>query len=238
MPDRTTTLIQGGITNAILGTDLETYLSVDPSTVHQYYNDFDVFTAGDWTNTGTHTPTNVLAAGDGGILSMANLATSADLDQLTLKAATFTFTPGIQAWFKCRFSIADATNSIIVLGLQNLNTNALAATDGVWWQKNAGGTTGNWIVSASSTQTTSSQSQALVANTYSTVGFYYDGLALNLYYTGTAVGTVSVANLPLSTTNLALTMAVENGTSGAQTMLVDYIMAAKQRGTVSELLGA
>ena len=238
MPDRVTTLIQGGITNAIIGTDLETYLSVDPTTVHQYYNDFDIFTAGDWTNTGTHTPTNVLTAGDGGILSMVNLATSADLDQLTLKVATFTFTPGIQAWFKCRFSIGDATNSIIVLGLQNLNTNALAATDGVWWQKNAGGITGNWMVSASSTATTSGQALTLVANTYNTVGFYYDGLNLNLYYTGSPVGTVSAANLPLSTTNLALTMAVENGTSAAQTLLIDYIMAAKQRGVVSQTEGA
>jgi hypothetical protein len=238
MADRITTNIQGGINNSILGTDLETYISVDPSTVHQYYNDFDVFTAGDWTSTGTHTPTNVLTAGDGGILSMVNLATSADLDQLTLKVATFSFTPGIQAWFKCRFQIGDATNSQIVLGLQNLNTNAFAATDGVWWQKSVGVTTGNFIVSASSTQTTSGAALTLVANVYNTVGFYYDGSNLNLYYTGSAVGTVATTNLPPSTTNLALTIAVNNGTSAAQTMLVDYILAAKQRGTVVQVSGA
>src|SRR4029077_3322170 len=100
MPDRVTTPIPSGITNAVLSTALETYIGVDPSTVHQYFNDFDVYTAGDWTVTPTHAGTNAVAAGPGGILSLAALATSADVDQLTLKAAAFNFVAGNQVWFK------------------------------------------------------------------------------------------------------------------------------------------
>lgn len=237
MPNRVTTLIPSGISNAVTGTALETYIGMDPSTVHQYFNDFDVFTAGDWTNTGTHTPTNVLTAGNGGILSMANQATSADLDQLTLKVATFAITPGLQFWFKARFSTADATNSEIILGLQNLNTNAFAATDGIWFQKNAAVTTGNIIVAASSTATTSTQTITLVNSTYANVGFYYDGLNINVYYDDTPSGTVSATNIPASSTNLALTLASANGTSAAQTLLVDYIMAAAERAVTSATVG-
>ena len=237
MPNRVTTNLFSGMTNALLGTALETYIGMDPTTVHQYFNDFDVFTSGDWTNTATHTPTNQLVAGNGGILELINSTTSADLDQLTLKVATFAFTAGLQLWFKTRFSIGDATNSEIILGLQNLNTNAFAATDGVWFQKNAAGTTGNILVAKSSTTTTSTQALTLVANTYANVGFYYDGAALNVYMNDVASGTVAVTNLPASSTNLAVTMAVANGTAAGQTLLVDYIMVAAERAVTSTTVG-
>jgi hypothetical protein len=233
MPDRVTTLLPTGISNAVIGTALETYIGMDPTTAHQYFNDFDVYTSGDWTVTQTHAGTNAVVAGNGGILSLAALATSADIDQLTLKAATFAFTAGQQAWFKCLFTCADMTNSGIIVGLQNLNTNAFAATDGVWFFKAPASTTINAIVAASSTSTTSTQGATLTNSVYSSVGFYYDGAALNLYFSGAPVGTVSVANLPPSTTNLALTIAVENGTAAAQTLLVDYIMVGVQRGLLS-----
>ena len=241
MPDRVTTVIPSGVTNAVIGTALETYLGMDPSTVHQYFNDFDVYASGDWTATGTHTPTNGLVAGNGGILSMANLSTSADLDQLTLTVATFAFTPGLQAWFKARFQVSNATNSGLAIGLQELNTNAFAATDGVWFQKAEASTTLNALVAASSVITTSAWGLTMANATYVDVGFYYDGGAsgvLQLYANGVAVGSVSAVNLPLSTTNLALTLAVENGTAAAETLLIDYVLAAVERESPSQLLGS
>jgi hypothetical protein len=231
MPNRVTTGIPSGVTNAVLGSALESYIGMDPSTVHQYFNDFDVFTTGDWTGTATGSPTNAIAAGNGGILSLANTAPSGDLDQLTLKAATFAFAAGQQVWFKARFQIADATNSLIILGLQNLNTNAFAATDGVWFYKPSASTTMSAVLAASSTQTTSSApSNLTIANaTAANVGFYYDGAAMNLYFNDVNTGNVSVANLPAAGTNLAVTIAVKNGTAAAQTLLLDYILAAAER---------
>lgn len=250
MPDRETTLLQGGVTNALVGSALATYIGLDPATVHQYFNDFDVFTAGDWTNTATHSPTNALVAGNGGILSMLNSSTSADLDQLTLKVATFAFNPAnAQVWFKTRFQVDDATNAIVAIGLQNLNTNAFAATDGVWFQKNAAVTTGNFIVSASSTATTSTPTVTLANNTYVDLGFYWNGGGtpgfaglpsgeIYLFANGANIGQVSAANIPAAATNLALTVALENGSAAARTMLVDYILAAVQRDFVTQLGGA
>ena len=241
MPDRVTTLIPSGVTNAVIGTALETYLGMDPSTVHQYFNDFDVYASGDWTATGTHTPTNGVIAGNGGILSMANLSTSADLDQLTLVAATFAFVPGLQAWFKSRFQVSNATNSGLIIGLQNLNTNAFAATDGVWFYKAEASTTLNAVVAASSTATTSSWGLTMANTTYVDVGFYYDGGqsgVLQLYANGSPVGSVATTNLPPSSTSLALTMAVENGTAAAETMLVDYVLAAVERESPSQTEGS
>ena len=241
MPDRVTTLLQGGVTNAVIGTALETYLGMDPSTVHQYFNDFDIYTSGDWTNTVTNSATNSIVAGNGGILSMVSSSTSADLDQLTLKAATFAFISGLQAWFKARFQVSNATNSGLAIGLQNLNTNAFAATDGVWFQKAEASTTLNALVAASSTTTTSGWSATMANTTYIDVGFYYDGGAsgvLQLYYNGAPVGSVVTTNLPASSTNLALTIAVENGTAAAETLLVDYVLVAVERESPSQLLGS
>ncbi len=202
---------------------------MDPSTAHQYFNDFDVYTAGDWTNTATGSPTNALAAGNGGVLSLANTTTSADLDQLTLKVATFAFATGQQVWFKARFQIADATNSMLILGLQNINTDAFAATDGVWFYKPVASVSLSAVLAASSTATTSTAHGTVVDATWGNCGFYYDGSAMNLYFNDKPVGTVATTNLPLSTTNLALTVAVKNGTAAGQTLLLDYIMAAAER---------
>ena len=242
MPDRVTTPIPSGVTNALIGTALETYIGMDPSTVHQYFNDFDVYAAADWTitNTSTHA-TNGLVAGNGGILSMANSSTSADLDQLTLTVATFAFTPGLQAWFKARFQVSNATNSGLAIGLQELNTTAFAATDGVWFQKSEASTTLNALVAASSTTTTSSWSLTMANTTYVDVGFYYDGGlsgVLQLYANGNPVGSVVTTNLPASSTNLALTIALENGTAAANTLLVDYVMVGVERESPSQILGS
>jgi len=159
-----------------------------------------------------------------------------------LVAASFAFTPGLGAWFKARFAVSNATNSMIAIGLQNLNTNAFGATDGIWFQKNGGTTSGNFIVSASSTATTSTQAVTMANNTYIDVGWYYDGGGginsgeLQLFANNGEIGHMSLANLPASSTNLAVTIAVENGTAAGNTLSVDYIMAAMQRDVPSQVL--
>lgn len=250
MPDRVTTLLQGGVTNALVDTALASYLALDPATVHQYFNDFDVFASGDWTNTHTGSVTNGLTAGNGGILSLANSTASADLDQLTLTVATFAFNPAsAQVWFKARFQLSNATNGVVIIGLQNLNTNALAATDGVWFQKLGGVTTGNFVVSASSTATTSTQSVTMANTTYIDIGWHWNGGGapsfsglssgeLTLFANGGNIGQMSAANLPATGTNLALTIAVQNNTAAGNTLLVDYVMTAVERDAVSQVGGA
>ncbi len=81
----------------------------------------------------------------------------------------------------------------------------------------------------------------MVNATYVDAGFYYDGGTsgtLAIYYNGNPVGSVATTNLPPSTTNLALTVAVKNGTSAAQTLLVDYLMVGVERESPSQILGS
>jgi hypothetical protein len=240
MADRSTTLIQGGVTNAIISSALSTYLAMDPATIHQYFNDFDTFNSGDWTLTSSNVLTNALTAGNGGLLQMSTNAASASVDQLTLTVATFAFNPATaQVWFKTRFAVTNATNAQIYIGLQNLNTNASAATDGVWFQKLAASTTGNFVASASSTATTSTQGVTLANATYIDVGFYYDGASpgeINLYANNGSIGKMSSTNVPATTTNLALTMAVQNGTAATESLYVDYILAAVERDVPAQQL--
>ena len=137
--------------------------------------------------------------------------------------------------------MSNATNAIAIIGLQNLNTNALAATDGAWFYKAGGATALNLVLANASTQTTSTASQTMANNTYVNAGFYYDGGASGVvacYFNDNLVGNVATTNLPAASTNLALTIALENNTAAGNTMLVDYVMAAVQRDSPSQLLGA
>src|SRR5215471_466834 len=98
----TATNFPDGVTNAQTPGPLQTFMSMDPSRVHQYFNDFDVFTAGDFTLSAT-TPgsvTNGVVAGNGGLLAMVNTAGNNDLNSLQLKAATFNLVQGKDCWMK------------------------------------------------------------------------------------------------------------------------------------------
>lgn len=224
MSNITTTNIPSGITNAALGTVLSSYGDNDPTVFHAYFNDFDAFdAAGDWTNTATGSVTNAVAAGNGGILSMANSAANNDLDSLQLKAASFAIVAGYKAWFKCRFNISNATNAALTIGMIQTTTTPLTVTDGMWFSKAAASTSLAFNMAKSSTVTTLAAVATLANTTYLNVGWHYDGQStVSAYVNGQKVaGTTVLTNLP--TANLNMTMAVANGTAAANTLLVDYI---------------
>lgn len=229
-----TTNYPNGVTNAAMQTVMYGYVAEDPSVVHAYWNDFDsIDVAGDWTLTtvGT-TPTAAVAAGNGGILSMVNSAANNDLDSLQLKAASFAIVPGSRSWFKCRFNISNATNAALTIGLIQTTTTPLTVTDGIYFSKAAASTTLNMIL-AKSSATTTVVVGTLANTTYVNVGWHYDGQSsVTAYLNGVRVGgTTVLTNLP--TANLNVTMAVGNGTAAANTLLVDYILAANERDPLS-----
>jgi hypothetical protein len=224
----TTTNFPSGVSTAGLGSVLETFVLPDPTSVHLYFNDFDTFTAGQWTVTETQAgATQAIINGDGGILSLVNSAASADLNAIQLVNETFAITAGKQAWFKCRFSLSSATNAAAVIGLQITDTTPLAASDGVWFSKAAASTTLNMIVEKSSALTTTAVG-TMADGTYVDAGFYYDGVSsVQAFLNGVKVGSSVTTNLPTRT--LTISAAVSNGTAAAQTMNVDYILVATER---------
>ena len=231
MTNITTTNLPNGVTNAALNTVMSSYGDTDPSVFHAYWNDFDAYEVGDWTNTATGSVTNGVIAGNGGILSMINSAANNDLNSLQLKAASFAIVQGNKAWFKARFSVSNATNAALIIGLIQTTTTPLTVTDGLYFSKAAASTTLNMLTTASSSSSTVSVG-TLANATYVNVGWHYDGnQTITVFLNNQKVGATGITNLP--TANLNLTMAVSNGTAAANTLNVDYIGAFNERDPLS-----
>ncbi len=229
-----TTNFPNGVTNNTAENLLGALKVLDPTIAHTYFNDFDTYTAGDWTVTKTDpAATQTLADEDGGILLLTNTAADNDLVALQKKGESFTFSAGKEAFFKARFKLSDATDSDAVIGLQITDTTPLAVSDGVYFIKNDDAATLDFKVVKSSVATTASAIATMANNTYLTVGFYYDGSDYVYYYASTdsldpaMLGRVAVDNLP--TTELTVSIALQNGAAAAKTMSIDYVLVSKAR---------
>lgn len=227
----------------------------NPFDCNFYFNDFNTYVAGDWAVVGTNGGTSALQALNGGSLLISTGATATNDASNLLTPASFSITPGFQAWFIVNVTLTDITTAAspsFILGLSKGGPNA--PTDGVYFTKASGANkTVSAVIRASSTSTTITGIATMVANTPITLGWYYDGKALaTLYFfssstqtAATAFGqpnvmgglavasasadgsnTNTLANLPASTAVLQPEMQLITPTSVVETMAVDYIGAA------------
>jgi hypothetical protein len=205
----------------------------DPTLFHQYFDDFDTYTAGDWTVTETDSgATQALTAGDGGLLLITNTAADNDLVALQKNPAAWTFTAGKKAFFRCRFKVSDATQSDLVFGLQVVDTTPLDVTDGVYFLKADGSTAVSVICrkNASTGSTSASSIATLADDTFIELGWYYDGVDKIAYeVNGSVVGSLSASSSYLPDTTCTVSFALQNGEAVAKTMTVDYVFVAKER---------
>lgn len=235
-----TTNFSNGVTNADISETLGDYIRMDPTQSFQFFEDFvsvNVGTTGtDWlaTNVGS-TPTYVATSTDGGALLITNTAGASDSCFIQWQGknagtaiAPCLITAGKRAWFKARFKTSDATLSIIVMGLQNVDTTPAAVSDGIFFLKNTAAATIDFIVESGSTLTTTSAVATLANNTWIDVGWQYNGIDKVIYYINNAsVGTAAITNLP--TAALTPSFGIQNGEAVAKTMTVDYIFFASER---------
>ena len=234
-----TTNFPSGLTNAQVDTCLGTYTSHDLTKNHEFWTDFDTVSVGtsatDWlaTNVGS-TPTYVASSVDNGALLITNTAGASDscflqyLGKASAVLETFSFVVGYQTWFKIRFKTNDATNSIIVAGLQITDTTPAAVSDGVFFIKPTGAATVNFVVEASNVATTVTNIGSLADNTYATLGFWFNGIDRIAYFLNDVnVGSAAITNMPGHT--LTMSFGIQNGASAAKTLTVDYIFAARER---------
>lgn len=209
----------------------------DPTEWHVWFDDFDNFEADQWviTRVGT-TPTEVSTSADGGVLLMTMAGTDDSSSSLQWSGddnagvnETFKFDLGKQLFFKSRFRVSDATQSDFVIGLQITDTTPLDVSDGVFFKKDDGDANLDFHVEKNNTATDALAIHTVVANTFLTVAFYYDGVSSVKAY----VNNVQVANL--ATTNLVddeeltISLHMQNGEAVAKTMSVDFIFVAKER---------
>ncbi len=222
-----------GVTNAGPNTIMANYGLPDPSSWHTYFNDFNTYLASDWVVTETDAAsTEALTAGDGGLLLLTVTAADNDLVALQSNVGSFLMEAGHPAVFKARFKVSDATQSDFVMGLQIIDTTPLAVSDGIWFQKDDGDALLDvYMGKSSGAGTTSALAIAtVVADTYLTVGWYYDGKQTLTYFVNdVALGTLVASSTYLPDANLALSFAIQNGEAVAKTMTVDFLLCAKRR---------
>ena len=224
-----------GVNNITAQNILGQMIQLDPTQMHTYFNDFDAYAAADWTVTETQAgATQALTNVDGGVLLLTNSAADNDLNALQKIGESFKFVSGKKLHFKARFAVSDATQSDFVVGLQITDATPLAVTDGVYFRKDDGDASLDFVVIKDSTASTATAIATVADATYLTVGFYYNGVDEVVYAASTdslnptILGKLATTNLP-DDEELTISFGIQNGEAVAKTMSVDYIFVAKER---------
>lgn len=224
-----------GVNNITAQNILGQLTQPDFTQTHTYFNDFDTYTAAEWTVTETQAgATQALANVDGGVLLLTNSAADNDLNALQKVGESFKFEAGKKLFFKARFAVSDATESDFIIGLQITDSTPLAVTDGVYFRKDDGDANLDFVVVKDSTASTATAITTVANNTYLTVGFYYNGVN-EIVYAGstnnnnpTILGKLDITNLP-DDEELTISFGIQNGEAVAKTMSIDYIFVSKER---------
>jgi len=204
------------------------------SDFHTFFEDFDKYTAGDWTLTTTEAgagdATEAIGNIDGGVLVITNDAADNDLDFFQLTKETFKFVVGKKMFFKCRFKILEVIECDMRLGLMITDTTQLDVTDGIYFGTDDGDALLDFSVEKNNTATLVAGVATLVADTFVTVGFYYDGESSDIDYfvNGDTVGSVALTNM-VDDEELAVSFGLQNGQAVANVMTIDFIVVKKER---------
>ena len=230
-----TTNFTKGVNNITAQNILGQMIQLDPTQMHTYFDDFDEYHAVNWTVTETQAgATQALANVDGGVLLLTNSAADDDIVALQKVGESYKFVAGKKLFFKAKFAVSDATQSDFVIGLQITDITPLAVTDGVYFRKDDGDANLDFVVVKDSTASTATAITTVVAATYITVGFYYNGVDEVVYAASTnslnptVLGKLATTNLP-DDEELTISFCIQNGEAVAKTLSVDYIFVAKER---------
>jgi hypothetical protein len=239
----TVTRWPNGFTNNQPGSDLGDLMVPDPATYNMMFDDFTRFTATDWVVTETQVgATQGLVAGDGGLLALVNSAASADVNSIQWAGGSgaflgvYDFDPAKDMVFAARFKISNATNGLLVIGLATVDTSPIASlpANGLIFSKPASTTTLSGVVRSGSASVSASGA-AMADDTYVVASIFYTAADGKMtFYQNTIAGGISAYPItgwtaPVAGQLLAPTIAVQNNTAAAQTLTVDWMLAAKAR---------
>lgn len=235
----TPTRFTSGVSTVSKSNPLGMFGLPDPTEWHTFFDDFNTYTAGQWTVTrvGT-TPTEALTDVSGGALLLTMAATDNSSDELQKVGEGFLLASGKKAFFKARFKVSDATQSDFLIGLAVTDTTLLGAvdgagvTDGIFFSKDDGDALLDVQVQKNATtgQTRSAGVHTVVDDTFLTVAWYFDGVsAVNFYVDDVQKATLDGSSTYLPDTELTVSFAMMNGEAVSKTMTVDYLFAAMER---------
>lgn len=209
---------------------------VDPTLFHDYFEDFDYFTAANWTVTETQAgATQALADGNGGLLLLTNTAADNDINQIQKVGESFLPAVGKKFFMKARFQLSDVVDSDFAIGIQVANADGTAlatALDGIFFLKaDDAATIALYSRQDNTTGSVNSGAIATLVNaTMVDVACFYDG-GDRIYYAvnGAVGGYITVAAGTLPNTECAPIISLKNGAAAAKTATVDYLFVAQER---------
>lgn len=207
------------------------YSHPDQTDEHRFMDDFNTYTATNWTITVVGTSTPALVAGDGGLLGVTTSTASSDSAFLQKLPESYSFEAGKPAWFGARFRV-DALSSVVVFGLQVTDTTPEDVTDGIYFLSTTGtGALTGYVRRNATTGSASVSAGTLVANTFTEVAWYWDGKdTVTFYQDRVARGSITgVAANYLPDTTTAVSFGLRTTTAAARTLTVDYFFASKSR---------
>ena len=189
------------------------------------------------------TGTNVLQDAANGVASIVTAAADNDYHAIRSLQQTWLFAAGKKLWFEARFKLAEATtnesawwlgftDTLTTGGLQANALGPLGTYDGALIWKDEATMAIDFETSNASTQATGTALATVVTDTWTTVGFYFDGVATTSTITPYIDGTAGTAqNITLSgLAEMHMILGVKAGpTAAAETLQVDYVKAIQLR---------
>ena len=219
---------------------------------HKFFDDFyqaPVDANGvwfEWDDAGTGT--NSTADGVGGIGTVVTAGTDNDYHAISSLNEVFKFATGKKLWFEARFKVAEATtdesawwfgvtDTETTGGLQAHDAGPLASYDGFLIWKDEDTMTIDSELSEGAHQDTDAAEATFVTDTWTRVGFYYDGgTAITPYYdvgAGWVAGTAKAFGGDIGLADMGemhVVAGIKTGpTAAAETLQIDYIKCVQLR---------
>ncbi len=227
-----TTNLSNGVTNVDDTSSTGTLTQLDPTKLHTYLNDFNLYNASDWIVTtieaGAGSATQAIVDETGGVLELTN--DDATLDQILLQSVneTFQFVAGKQLHFKARFKVLNFFRDSSVIGLQTRGTTTFITDDGVYFFSNANRSSTELSIKKDAQVVRQVLISPIPDDTFIELAFVYDGRSeIQYWFDDVKIGTLDIADLP--TTELIISFGVRNNATVSSVMSIDYIYIANER---------
>lgn len=226
----------------------------DPSRFHTFFDDFlyQASATASETNTWTLmndgvTGTNAFQNASGGIYNIVTAAAQDDYNGIRSVSKSWLFEAGKELWLEARLRVSEAstnksawlvglTDTVTTGGLQTGSSGPLASYDGAVLWKDEGSMAVNFETSKTTTQNTTSAIATSVSNTWTKVGFYFDGATTTgnvTPYVDIGSGWVAGTTKQITLSGLGqmyLVTTVKAGAGGnAETLQLDYIKVVQVR---------
>jgi hypothetical protein len=201
-----------------------------------YFNDFlatQDYAASDWvittTEDGAGDASEALAADEAcGALKILNDDADNDVDSLQMAEENWRCASGKRLWMEMRVKVSDADDVDMFVGLAITDTSPRDATDRIGFALAEGSAVIKTVCAKDSTGSDTASGVSAADDTYVKLGVEWDGVSTARFYIDRSLVREVTSNIP-NDENLAITLNIQNGAAGGDSLIVDYIYVAQER---------